>query len=176
MQPRQTLIPPHPQWSTYAEAWRDLHYATYFINFNQFVLKSFFDGIPDELVEAARLDGANAWRILVSIIGPLSRAALAVVTITTVMSSWKDFLWPYIVLTDPSKQPIMVGLYRNFAQQTFFPVNTELAALTIASILPIVLFLVFQRQIVRGIRPDRTYWRLSGQEILILLSYLSCDS
>ena len=51
----------------------------------------------------------------------------------------------------PSKQPIMVGLYRNFAQQTFFPVNTEMAALTIASVPPIILFLVFQRQIIRGI-------------------------
>ncbi len=45
----------------------------------------------------------------------------------------------------------MVGLYRNFAQQTFFPVNTEMAALTIASVPPIILFLVFQRQIIRGI-------------------------
>jgi len=66
-------------------------------------------------------------------------------------ATWKDFLWPYIVLTDPSKQPIIVGLYRNFAQQTFFPVNTEMAALTIASVPPIILFLVFQRQIIRGI-------------------------
>jgi len=233
VQPRQSLIPSHPQWGAYTEAWGDLHYATYFINtlvlaggawalqmaisataafalsklrpafgnvllglflstllvppvaylipqylnidrlplvhlnlvgtwwgvwlpeavnaFNLFVLKSFFDGIPDELIEAARLDGANAWRILISIVAPLSRSALAVVTIITVIATWKDFLWPYIVLTDPSKQPIMVGLYRNFAQQTFFPVNTEMAALTIASIPPIVLFLVFQRQIIRGI-------------------------
>lgn len=233
VRPRQSLIPPHPQWSTYTEAWGDLHYATYFTNtlilaagawvlqmvisataafalsklrpafgnvllglflstllvppvaylipqylnidrlplthlnlvgtwwgvwlpeavnaFNLFVLKSFFDGIPDELIEAARLDGANAWRILIWIVAPLSRSALAVVTIITVMATWKDFLWPYIVLTDPAKQPIMVGLYRNFAQQTFFPVNTEMAALTIASIPPIVLFLVFQRQIIRGI-------------------------
>jgi len=119
--------------------------------FNLFVLKSFFDSVPNELIEAARLDGAGAWRIFVQIMIPLSRSALAVVTIFTVMTSWKDFLWPFLVLTDPGKEPIMVALYHNFAQQSFFSLNVEMAALTIASIPPIILFMIFQRQIIRGI-------------------------
>jgi len=60
--------------------------------FNILVLKSFFDSIPNELTEAARLDGANAWQLFTRIILPLSRPALAVVTIFTVIATWKDFL------------------------------------------------------------------------------------
>src|SRR3981081_1484462 len=65
---------------------------------NILILKSFFDTIPTELTDAARLDGANAWQLFSRIILPLSRPALAVVTIFTVVASWKDFLWPLLVL------------------------------------------------------------------------------
>lgn len=118
--------------------------------FNIFVLKSFFDDIPTDLTDAARIDGANAWQMLVRIILPLARPALAVVSIFAVIGAWKDFFWPFLVLTNADRQPIMVALYR-LTQRAQEPLNLVVAALVIASIPPIVLFLLFQRQIIRGI-------------------------
>ncbi len=119
--------------------------------FNILVLKSFFDSIPGELTEAGRLDGANALQLFSSVIIPLSRPVLAVVTIFTVISSWKDFLWPLLVLSDDHLQPLMVALYHLSGASEGLPFNYLIAGLALASIPPIVLFLIFQRQILRGI-------------------------
>jgi multiple sugar transport system permease protein len=119
--------------------------------FNILVLKSFFDSIPNELTEAARLDGANAWQLFTRIILPLSRPALAVVTIFTVIATWKDFLWPLLVLTDSNVQPLQIALYYAQASNGNMPFTYLIAGLALASIPPIVLFLLLQRQILRGI-------------------------
>ncbi|GCE22291.1 carbohydrate ABC transporter permease [Dictyobacter kobayashii] len=119
--------------------------------FNILILKSFFDGIPNELSEAAWLDGASAWQLFVRIILPLSRPALAVITIFTVIASWKDFLWPLLVLSDDQLQPLMVSLYHQSGTNSNLPFMYLIAGLVLASIPPILLFLLFQRQIIRGI-------------------------
>jgi multiple sugar transport system permease protein len=119
--------------------------------FNILVLKSFFDGIPDELTDAARIDGANVFQLLTRIILPLSRPALAVITIFTVIASWKDFLWPLLVLADNHLQPLMVALYHQAGPGSALPLTYLVAGLVLASLPPIVLFLLFQRQIIRGI-------------------------
>lgn len=120
--------------------------------FNIIVLKSFFDAIPNELVEAARIDGANAFQIFVRIILPLSRPALAVVAMFTVFATWKDFLWPLLVLTDTSKQPISVALYQlGIAASQGVAENVLLAGFIFAMIPPIIFFLIFQRQIISGV-------------------------
>jgi len=119
--------------------------------FNILVLKSFFDGISNELTEAARLDGANSWQVFIRIIIPLSRPALAVVTIFTVIASWKDFLWPLVVLADDHLQPLIVSLYHQSGTSANLPFTYLVAGLVLASIPPILLFLLFQRQIIRGI-------------------------
>lgn len=119
--------------------------------FNILILKSFFDSIPSELTEAARLDGANAWQIFVRVILPLSRPALAVITIFTVIASWKDFLWPLLVLSDSNLQPLIVAIYHLSGTNSDLPFNYLIAGLVLASIPPIILFLLFQRQIIRGI-------------------------
>ena len=119
--------------------------------FNILVLKSFFDGIPNELTEAGRLDGANAWQLFVRIILPLSRPALAVITIFTVIASWKDFLWHLLVLSDDHLQPLIVSLYHQSGINSNLPFTYLVAGLVFASIPPIILFLLFQRQIIRGI-------------------------
>jgi multiple sugar transport system permease protein len=118
---------------------------------NILILKSFFDGIPAELTEAARLDGANAWQIFTRLILPLSRPALAVITIFTVIASWKDFLWPLLVLSDNNLQPLIVAIYYEAGVNSDLPFNYLIAGLVLASIPPIILFLLFQRQIIRGI-------------------------
>ncbi len=119
--------------------------------FNILVLKSFFDSIPTELSDAARLDGANAWQLFTRIILPLSRPALAVITIFTVIASWKDFLWPLLVLSDSNLQPLIVALYHESGINANLPFSYLIAGLAFASIPPIILFLLFQRQIIRGI-------------------------
>lgn len=119
--------------------------------FSIFVLKLFFDQIPDELTDAARVDGANTWQTLWRVLLPLCRAPLAIVVIFTVIDSWKDFLWPYLVLPSEDLQPVSVALYQISGASTSAPLNLQIAAMAIASIPMIVLFLVFQRQIVRGV-------------------------
>src|ERR1700736_6138076 len=121
--------------------------------FNILILKGFFDTIPTELTDAARLDGANTWQLFTRIILPLSRPALAVITIFTVIASWKDFLWPLLVLSDSHLQPLIVALYHQSGINSNFPLPFKflIAGLVLASIPPILLFLLFQRQIIRGV-------------------------
>ncbi len=119
--------------------------------FNILILKSFFDSIPSDLTEAARLDGANSWQLFTRIVIPLSRPVLAVVTIFSVIASWKDFLWPLLVLSNSQMQPLMVALFHESQPNAGLPFNYLIAGLTLTSIPPILLFLVFQRQIIRGI-------------------------
>jgi multiple sugar transport system permease protein len=120
---------------------------------NILILKSFFDTIPTELTDAARLDGVNGWQLFTRIILPLSRPALAVITIFTVVASWKDFLWPLLVLFNPDVQPLSVAIYHEAGLNSNFPLpfNYLMAGLVLASIPPILLFLLFQRQIIRGV-------------------------
>jgi multiple sugar transport system permease protein len=120
---------------------------------NILILKSFFDTIPTELTDAARLDGASSWQVFIRIILPLSRPALAVVAIFTVVASWKDFLWPLLVLFNPEVQPLSVAIYHEAGINSNFPLpfNYLMAGLVLASVPPILLFLLFQRQIIRGI-------------------------
>ena len=121
--------------------------------FNIFLMKSFFDEIPQDLIDAARMDGANAAQVLTKIILPLSGPVLAVITIFTVIGSWKDFFWPYLVLMGREDlTPIMVALFRLTNVQSYpQPINIVMAGLAIASTPPIILFLIFQKQIMRGI-------------------------
>jgi multiple sugar transport system permease protein len=120
---------------------------------NILILKSFFDTIPTELTDAARLDGASGWQMFSRIILPLSRPALAVVTIFTVVASWRDFLWPLLVLSNPDLQPLSVAIFHEAGINSNFPLpfNYLMAGLVLASIPPILLFLLFQRQIIRGV-------------------------
>ena len=75
--------------------------------FNVILMKRFFDNLPREIFEAARIDGAGPFRLFVSIVLPMSKPILGVVSIFAVLASWKDFLWPLLVLTDANKQPIV---------------------------------------------------------------------
>ncbi|MET8759576.1 carbohydrate ABC transporter permease [Lentzea sp. NPDC004782] len=115
---------------------------------NVYLLKRFFDQIPEELLEAARIDGAGTWTTLVRIVLPISRPVLAVVSIFAVVAAWKDFIWPLLVFPDPAKQTLSVALQR-FAPDT--PINLLLAGLVLASLPMVALFLAFQRHILAGL-------------------------
>lgn len=116
--------------------------------FNVVIIKKFFDALPHELFEAARIDGAGPIRILVSIVIPLSKPILGVVSLLTIVAAWKEFLWPLLVLTDPAMQPLSVALPRlaNTSE-----ISLLMAALFIAVFIPVVLFLIFQKQFLRGV-------------------------
>ncbi|MEU7072434.1 carbohydrate ABC transporter permease [Streptomyces narbonensis] len=116
--------------------------------FNIFLLKRFFDSIPKELLDAASMDGASPTRILWSIVLPISRPILGVVSIFAVVGVWKDFLWPMLTLPDPAKQTLNVGIY---SLSNGVPVNVLIAALTSASLPTLLVFLVFQRNIMGGL-------------------------
>ncbi|MFF9105361.1 carbohydrate ABC transporter permease [Streptomyces rubrogriseus] len=116
--------------------------------FNIFLLKRFFDSIPRELLDAASMDGASPMRTLRSIVLPISRPILGVVSIFAIVGVWKDFLWPMLTLPDPSKQTLNVGIY---SLSNGVPMNVLIAALTMASLPTLVIFLIFQRNIMSGL-------------------------
>ncbi|MFG3282419.1 carbohydrate ABC transporter permease [Streptomyces sp. NPDC048111] len=116
--------------------------------FNIFLLKRFFDSIPRELLDAASIDGASPLRTLRSVVLPISRPILGVVSIFAVIGVWKDFLWPMLTLPDPTKQTLNVGIY-SLAQGV--PENWLTAALAMASVPTLLIFIVFQRNIMSGL-------------------------
>ncbi|GAA1258053.1 carbohydrate ABC transporter permease [Kitasatospora nipponensis] len=116
--------------------------------FNVFLLKRFFDSVPEELLAAAAIDGATPLRALWSIVLPLSRPILGVVSIFAVVNVWKDFLWPMLVQPDPANQPLNIGIN---SLSTGVPQNVVIAALAIASAPTVVFFLIFQRNIMAGL-------------------------
>lgn len=116
--------------------------------FNIYLLKRFFDQIPTDLLDAARIDGAGSVGTMVRIVLPLSRPIIAVVSIFSIVAAWKDFIWPLLVLQDPEVQTLSVALQR-FEPDT--PINLMLAGLVIASVPMVVAFLIFQRQILAGL-------------------------
>jgi alpha-1,4-digalacturonate transport system permease protein len=115
-----------------------------------FILRQYMLSIPDELIEAARVDGSGEFRTFIQIVLPMCRPALAVVAILSIMWRWNDFLWPLVVAQSEKVYTLPVALARFTAEETV-PFNL-IIAMSVVSILPvIVLFLFFQRQIVTGI-------------------------
>ncbi|WP_328979243.1 carbohydrate ABC transporter permease [Streptomyces canus] len=121
--------------------------------FNLYLLKRFFDQLPRDVLEAAEIDGAGKLRILWSIVLPMSRPVLGVVSIFALVAVWQDFLWPLMVFSDTDKQPISVALVQ-LSQN--IQLTVLIAAMVIASIPMVALFLVFQRHIVAGIGAGST--------------------
>lgn len=115
-----------------------------------FLLRQYMLTIPDELLEAARIDGAGEWRIFLQIVLPLARPALAVLTVFSIMWRWNDFLWPLIVINDPNLFTLQLGLAR-FRGELVTDWNYVLA-MTVLTMLPITLVFAFlQRYLVSGI-------------------------
>ena len=115
-----------------------------------FLLRQYMLTIPDELIDAARIDGASEWRIYAQIIVPLAKPALAVLTIFSVMWRWNDFLWPLIVLSRSEYFTLQVGL-SSFQGELNVQWNLILA-MTVLTLLPITLVFAFlQRFITTGI-------------------------
>ncbi|XVU27754.1 carbohydrate ABC transporter permease [Actinoplanes sp. CA-054009] len=125
-------------------------YLAFGIPFEVLVLQSFFRQLPDEILEAARIDGAGAWRSFLTIVLPLSAPALVTVFILDAVATWNEFLFALILLNSDANKTIPVGLL-NFQGQ-FSNNNTGLAAGILIAVVPILVAYTFlQRWIVGGL-------------------------
>jgi multiple sugar transport system permease protein len=121
--------------------------------FSIFLFVQFFKSLPFELVEAARIDGANWFQIFINVIAPLSGPVFATVTILTFLPMWNQYLWPTMVIQDEQYRPVMVGL-QYFFQQTIgghTPWGEIMAYLSTITIPVLVLFLALQQAFVESI-------------------------
>ena len=115
-----------------------------------FLLREHFRSIPDDLIDAARIDGAGDWRILWQIVAPLSRGIISTLAIITVVSHWNNFMWPLIITTGRDWQVITVAT-ANLQSQYNSNWTLVMAATTVAMAPLLVLFAIFQRSIVSSI-------------------------
>ncbi|HEY5843495.1 MAG TPA: carbohydrate ABC transporter permease [Mycobacterium sp.] len=115
-----------------------------------FLLREHFRSIPRDLINAARIDGANTLDILVHVVLPASRPILVTLTLITVVSQWNSFLWP-LVITSGAKWRVLTVATAGLQSQYNAQWTLVMAATTVAMVPLIALFLVFQRHIVRSI-------------------------
>ena len=121
-----------------------------FSAFGVFMMRQFYQGIPDELCEAARIDGMNEYRIYSKIMLPLSKPALSTLTIFTFVATWNDFLGPMIYLKTESKKTLQIGL-RMFISQYSSEYGLIMAASVLSLIPVLIVFLSLQKYFVEGI-------------------------
>jgi multiple sugar transport system permease protein len=116
-----------------------------------FLMRQFISTLPNELIDAAKIDGATEIRVFLHVVLPLSRAGIAALGIFTVVSSWNSFLWPLVVLRAASMYTLPVGLASLTGQ---FSVNYgNVMAGSVLTVLPlVVLYSLFQRYFVEGLR------------------------
>ena len=119
-----------------------------------FIMKQFFEGLPKELEESARIDGASTYQIFSKIMLPLAKPALGALTILTFQGVWNEFFWPLVILTSPmDKFTLPVGLlsFKNTYASGAFDWGPILAGAIISALPIIILFIVFQRYFVEGV-------------------------
>lgn len=117
--------------------------------FTVILFQKFFEALPAELLEAARLDGAGRLRMFINIIMPLSKPIISVVIIFAINSSWSEFLLPYLLLNNSNKQTVMVHLYK-LQTDTFTTNVIMIRAILFSVIPPTILFMIFQKRITDG--------------------------
>ena len=118
--------------------------------FGIFLVRQYARSIPDELLDAARIDGAGEWRIFLCIVLPLLRPVLATLAVFTFMTAWNDFMWPLIVLTGQENYTLPVAL-ASLSREHIMDVELMMAG-AVVTVLPVLaLFLLLQRHYVRGL-------------------------
>ncbi len=132
-------------------SWSGLIIPAIFNAFGIFLLRQYYLSLPRELEEAAVIDGAGYWRIYWSVILPLSRPIIAALAILFFLANWNGFLWPLTVVSDQKLWMVQVAI-ANFKNQYSASWNYTMAASTIVALPMLILFLVFQRQIMDSIK------------------------
>ncbi|CAH2598950.1 Carbohydrate ABC transporter permease [Rhodovastum atsumiense] len=153
MVPTEMLVIP---WYVMARSfgWVDSYWGIMFpgmmTGFGTFLMRQFFATVPDDLLDAARIDGLSEFRIWWQVAMPLVRPAQAALAIFTFLGNWSAFLWPLIVSSDRSRYTLPVGL-AFFSGENNTEWQLVMAGACLATVPTLLLFLFFQRQIIRGI-------------------------
>lgn len=116
-----------------------------------FLFKSFFDGLPGEMFESARMDGAGHFRLYWSLVMPLSKSVIAVVAIVNILGTWNNFLWPFITNSDAKYHVVSSGLYLMGRSSVSANYGTMFAAYVLASLPLLVLFLYATKPFMSGV-------------------------
>jgi len=119
--------------------------------FGAFLMRQFMLGIPDELLDAARVDGAGEFRIFFRIVLPLCGPALATLGVLTFLGNWNSFLWPLVVASDESQYTLPVALALFSIGQQESNVALQMAGAVVVVLPVVVLFFAMQRYVIRGI-------------------------
>lgn len=114
------------------------------------IMKQYYDSIPNELIEAARIDGANVFQIWLKICLPLARSTMAAVGIFTFTNSWNNFLWPFLSITSEKMMTLPVGIPQ-FQGANLSEFVLPMTASVVATIPALIIFIIFQKQIVQGV-------------------------
>lgn len=135
-------------------SWTDSYWGIMFPGvisaFGVFLMRQFFMGLPNELIDAARLDGFSEFRIFWKIGLPLVKPAVAALCIFTFLGNWNAYIWPLIVTRSDTMRTLPVGIafFSSEAQSSF---HLIMAAASLATVPVIIIFLIFQRHIIKGI-------------------------
>lgn len=121
------------------------------VAFGTFLMRNHFLSLPAEIIEAARMDGARWWQLLLRVVLPMSRPTMVAVGVITVVNEWNEYLWPFLMSDDESVAPLPIGL--TFLQQAEGVTNWgPVMAVTLLAMLPILLvFIALQRQMIKGL-------------------------
>lgn len=118
--------------------------------FGVFLMRQFFMGVPNELIDAARIDGFNEFQIFWKIALPLVKPAMAALCIFTFLGNWNAYIWPLIVIRSEEMRTLPVGI-AFFSTENQAAFDLIMAAASLATIPVIIIFLIFQKQIIKGI-------------------------
>jgi len=120
-----------------------------------FFFRQFYKSIPDELLEAAKLDGANSWQFFIDILVPLSKTMMAALFIVMFVVGWNQYLWPVMMTTEPQYSTILLGIkevYQSNFEGSYLPeFNKAFAMIILALIIPVLVVIIFQRWFIKGL-------------------------
>jgi sn-glycerol 3-phosphate transport system permease protein len=116
-----------------------------------FLLRQFFLTVPDELVEAARMDGAGAMRFFKDILLPLSATNIAALFVIQFIYGWNQYLWPLLVTTNEDMYPIVMGIKRMLAGEAYTEWNIVMATAVLAMLPPALVVILMQKWFVKGL-------------------------
>jgi sn-glycerol 3-phosphate transport system permease protein len=123
------------------------------IAFGTFLMRNHFLSLPSEMIEAARMDGARSWRLLTRVVLPTSGPTMVAFALISIVDTWNEYLWPFLMSDDGSVAPLPVGL--TLLQDNENPGSTNwgpVMAGTVLTMLPmLVIFLVLQRHMIKGL-------------------------
>lgn len=147
-----TIIPKYSmiRWFGWLDSYTALLVPAMFSGFGIFMMKQHITSLPDEILEAARIDGASEFYIFHKIVFPMAKNGISSIAIFQFLWCWEDFLWPYLIINDEKKQLLSVGL-KMFNGQYSTDYGALFAATTISIIPVLVIYLIFQKQFIAGI-------------------------